>query len=90
MHHYRKPLSLAAGAVVIFLFERGAEAMWPETPARTWWPLAVVVAVLWVVATCWSDIGKLFRKGRPITGLIPLIEGVDMAWSHTSTSAQRI
>ena len=82
MHHYRKPFSLAAGAVVIFLFERGAEAMWPETPAWTWWSLAVVVAVLWVAATCWSDIGRLFRKGQPKTGLIPLIEGIDMAWSH--------
>ena len=82
MHRHQKPLSLAAGAVVIFLFERGAEAMWPETPAWTWWSLAVVVAVLWVGATCWSDIGKLLRKSRPKTGLIPLIEGIDMAWSR--------
>lgn len=56
--------------------------MWPETPARTWWSLAVVVAVLWVVATCWNDIGKLLRKSWPKAGLMPLIEGVDMAWSR--------
>ena len=56
--------------------------MWPETPAWTWWSLAVVVAVLWGVAACWSDIGELFRKSRPRTGLIPLIEGIDMAWSR--------
>lgn len=82
MYHHRKPLSLAAGAVVIFLCERGAEAMWPDTPAWMWWSSAAVVAVLWVAATCWTDIGMLFRKGRPRTGLIPLINGIDMAWSH--------
>ena len=49
MYRHQKPLSLASGAVVIFLCERGAEAMWPETPAWTWWSLAVVVAdrTLW-------------------------------------------
>ena len=82
MHHIRKPFSLATAAVVIFLCERGAEAAWPETPAWTWWSLAVVVAVLSVGATCWSDIGKLLRKSRPKTGLIPLIKGIDMAWSR--------
>ena len=51
MHHIRNPFSLATAAVVIFLFERGAEAAWPETPAWTWWSLAVVGAVIWVVAT---------------------------------------
>ena len=82
MHHIRKPFSLATAAVVIFLCERGAEATWPETPAWTWWSLAVVVAVLSVGATCWSEIGKLLRKSRPKTGLIPLIKGIDMAWSR--------
>ena len=82
MHHIRNPFSLATAAVVIFLFERGAEAAWPETPAWTWWSLAVVGAVIWVVATYWSDIGKLFRKSQPKIGLIPIIEGIDMAWSH--------
>ena len=82
MYRHQKPLSLASGAVVIFLCERGAEAMWPETPAWTWWSLAVVVAVVLVVATCWRAVGKLFRQGWPKSGLIPLIEGIDMAWSR--------
>lgn len=82
MHHLRKPFSLATGAVVIFLCERGAEAMWPETPAWTWWSLAAVVAVVWGFATYWTDVGNLLRKGRSNAGLIPLIEGIDMAWSH--------
>ena len=82
MRHHQKPLSLAVGAVVIFLCERGAEAMWPQTPAWAWWSLAVVVAVVWVVATYWRAVGKLFRQGRWKSGLIPLIEGIDMAWSR--------
>ena len=56
--------------------------MWPETPAWTWWSLAVVIAALWVAVTCWREVGILFREGRPRTGLILLIEGIDMAWSH--------
>ena len=56
--------------------------MWPETPAWTWWSLAVVVAVVLVVATYRTAVGKLFRQSRPKSGLIPLIEGIDMAWSR--------
>ena len=30
-----------------------------------------------MVATYWRAVGKLFRQGRPKSGLIPLIEGID-------------
>ena len=56
--------------------------MWPEAPALTWWSLAAVVAVVWVIATFWTDVGNLLRKAQPKAGLIPLIEGIDMAWSQ--------
>ena len=56
--------------------------MWPETPAWTWWALSAVVAVAWLIAPFWTDVGDLLRKGQPRAGLIPLIKGIDMAWSH--------
>ena len=56
--------------------------MWPETPAWMWWSWAAAVAVVWMTATFWTDVGNLLRKGRPKAGLIPLTEGIDMAWSR--------
>ena len=67
---------------LILLSEKGTDAMWPEAPAWTWWSLAAVVAALLVVVPCWRAVGKLFRQGRPKSGLIPLIKGIDMAWSR--------
>ena len=68
--------------IVILFSEKGTDGMWPETPALTWWSLAAVVAALLVMATCWRFVGKLSRQGRSKSGLIPLIEGIDMAWSR--------
>ena len=82
MYRHQKLFSLASGAAVVFLCERGAEAMWPETPASTWWSWAAVVLVVWVIATFRTDVGNLLHKGQPKAGLIPLTEGIDMAWSH--------
>ena len=84
---FLKPFSLEFGAVVIFFAERAAEMTWPEASSGTWWWLGAASAVVWVVWVALShrsDLQNLFRQSRTRTGQVPLIEGVDLAWSHLS------
>ena len=56
--------------------------MWPEVSAGTWWALAAALAIILGAMTYWAEIARLYRGGRQFGGGIPLIEGVELAWTE--------
>ena len=83
---------LAVLGITGFFLGRGTEVMWPDLSAWTWWGLALATPIIgfgvpaayrrWFVSwrQNWNLPSLISRRGLP-RDLIPLIDGIAMAWS---------
>ena len=66
-----KALRACIGVAAIYGAERGAETMWPDVTAWTWWAGSAALVAIWIAVEVW-----LHRGRRPAAFDMPILEAI--------------